>query len=293
MGRAKSVYLHVPFCEAKCPYCAFSSDVKRPGDEELYLRCLAREMSLKACAVSEADTFYIGGGTPSVLSPDGWRKLTDLIEKYFSFSKGAEVTAEANPSSMKPEHLSIWRDWRVSRVSIGVQSFDDRRLEFLGRVHSAEQAGSAVNSCLGMGFSVSLDLMFGLPGESTRDWGLDLRAASALKPHHISIYQLTVEPETRFAEKNFRLPDGYAQYRYAQWALPRAGYEQYEVASFSVPGHESRHNLNYWGDGEYLGLGPSAWSCLGGSRSKNAASLGEYAASDAGSRPEFSERPAP
>jgi oxygen-independent coproporphyrinogen-3 oxidase len=265
----------VPFCESKCPYCAFPSAVRRNGDEEIYLGAVEREMSESSHGTLE--TLYIGGGTPSVLSLASWMKLTALIEKFFNFAEDAEVTVEANPSSLKTDHLRLWRDWRVNRTSIGVQSFDDARLSFLGRTHRGAAARDSVAACLGAGFSVSLDLMFGLPHESLRDWASDLRAALALGPHHISIYQMSIEPGTPFAEENFALPEGYAQYRYAQWALPKAGYGQYEVASFARAGCESAHNLNYWADGEYLGLGPAAWSFQNGERRRNDPSLEGYA----------------
>jgi oxygen-independent coproporphyrinogen-3 oxidase len=277
MFMTNSVYLHVPFCESKCPYCAFASAVKNEGDEKIYLDALARETAVRVSSARLVDTLYIGGGTPSALSVPSWNELIALLEKFFVFSAGAEISVEANPNSLSDEHLRLWKNWRVSRVSIGVQSFSGERLAFLGRIHDARQARRAVTTCLDAGFSVSLDLMFGLPGESARDWGLDLRTAIGLNPHHISVYQLTAEPGTPFGQKHFSQDDGYAQYRYAQWRLQRAGYEQYEVASFAVPAHESRHNLNYWDDGEYLGLGPSAWSCLNGERFQNEPSLENYA----------------
>jgi oxygen-independent coproporphyrinogen-3 oxidase len=286
----KSIYIHVPFCEAKCPYCAFASAVKREGDEELYLDSLSREIGRRGQGAWKIDTLYIGGGTPSVLSPRSWEKLISLIDENFSFAPGAEVTAEANPGSLSPEHLALWREWRINRISLGVQSFDDGRLAFLGRVHSSGQARNAVESCLNSGFSVSLDMMFGLPGETLRAWMADLRAAISADPSHISVYQLSAEPGTPFAGRNFSLPEGYAQYRYAQWRLPRAGCAQYEVASFSKPGHESRHNLNYWDDGGYAGFGPSAWSYSGGERFKNAPSLDEYVINADGSPAVFRER---
>jgi oxygen-independent coproporphyrinogen-3 oxidase len=164
----------------------------------------------------------------------------------------------------------------VTRVSLGVQSFDDAELKFLGRVHSSIQAVEAVKICVSFGFDVSVDLMFGLPGQTLRGWSENLRRAASLTVGHISIYQLTIEPGTPLAARNLSLPDGYRPYRYAQWRLPRDGYEQYEVASFSRPGYESRHNLNYWADGGYIGLGPAAWSYIGGARSQNAPTLGEY-----------------
>jgi oxygen-independent coproporphyrinogen-3 oxidase len=286
----ESIYIHVPFCESKCPYCAFASAVKREGDEELYLHSLSREMKRRGKGPWKIDTLYVGGGTPSVLSPRSWEKLVSLIDENFSFAPGAEVTTEANPGSLSPEHLALWREWRINRISLGVQSFDDGRLAFLGRVHSSEQARNAVESCVNAGFSVSMDMIFGLPGETLRAWMTDLREAISADPGHISVYQLSVEPGTPFAGRNFSLPEGYAQYRYAQWRLPRAGYAQYEVASFSKPGHEGRHNLNYWDDGEYAGFGPSAWSYSGGERFKNTPSLDNYALNTAGSPVIFRER---
>ncbi len=282
MTTSSSVYLHVPFCEAKCPYCAFASAVGRAGDEELYLRAVTKEIILRRgahCASADIRTFYIGGGTPTTLSIDAWRVLIETIESAFSFSPDAEVTVEANPGSLSLDHLRLWRDWRVTRVSVGVQSFDDAELALLGRVHSRAQALDAVAACRSAGFSVSLDLMFGLPRQHLRNWARSLGEALFLRPHHISIYQLSIEPGTPFEARNFDLPDGYAPYRYAQWLLPRKGYAQYEVASFALPEHESRHNLNYWADGPYLGLGPAAWSYLGGVRTRNEPLLADYARS--------------
>jgi oxygen-independent coproporphyrinogen-3 oxidase len=163
-----------------------------------------------------------------------------------------------------------------------VQSFDSDDLKFLGRAHDSRQAVEAVEMCVSAGFKTSVDLMFGLPGEpkrAIRKWAENLRRAVGLGAGHISAYQLTIEPGTPFGGLNFQKPalgDGYLPYRYAQWYLPLKGYGQYEVASFSKPGCESRHNLNYWADGDYIGLGPAAWSCIGGVRSQNAPALGEY-----------------
>jgi oxygen-independent coproporphyrinogen-3 oxidase len=289
-GASVSVYVHVPFCESKCPYCAFSSAVKREGDEELYLDSLSREMARRRRDRGRTDTLYIGGGTPSVLSLRSWQRLISLLDENFSFAPDAEVTVEANPSSLSPEHLTLWKEWRINRISLGAQSFDDGRLSFLGRAHSAAQAKNAAESCANAGFSVSLDMMFGLPDETLRDWMTDLREAISAGPGHISVYQLSIEPGTPFASRNFSPPEGYAQYRYAQWRIPRAGYAQYEVASFALPGRESRHNLNYWRDGEYAGFGPSAWSYSGGERFKNTPYLADYASLCAGSPVVFRER---
>ncbi|MDR1481414.1 MAG: radical SAM family heme chaperone HemW [Synergistaceae bacterium] len=274
---ASSVYIHVPFCESKCPYCAFKSALKGEGDEELYIRTVAGEIALRSAETGRIETLYIGGGTPSSLSVDSWRALVDVIESSFSFSDSAEVTVEANPNSLTEGHVSLWREWRVNRVSIGVQSFSPGELSFLGRLHTAGQAADAAAICMEAGFAVSFDLMFGLPGTTIRDWAESLRRAVTLRPSHISVYQLTIEPGTPFYEKKFNLPDGYGQYRYAQWKLPKKGYCQYEVSGFALPGCECGHNMNYWADGEYVGIGPAAWSYVNGARRENAASLAGYA----------------
>lgn len=275
--KAKSLYLHVPFCERKCPYCAFSSAQVREGDEEKYLAAVAREAAARAASADVLDTLYIGGGTPTALSAPAWGRLIEILENSFSLSGDAEVTVEANPNSLSASHLGLWREWRVTRVSIGVQSTDDAELAFLGRLHTARQAADAVAAALAAGFAVSLDLIFGLPGAHLRNWARTLRDAARLSPDHISIYQLTVEPGTPFDERGFSLPEGYAEYRYAQWYLAKKGYEQYEIASFARPGQKSRHNAVYWADDAYLGIGPGAWGCLDGVRYRNAPSLDEYA----------------
>jgi oxygen-independent coproporphyrinogen-3 oxidase len=284
-----SLYVHVPFCAAKCPYCAFASAPARAGDEELYLDALEREIIARAEDSSAVSTLYIGGGTPSVLSLASWERLIEIIERGFSFSGDAEVTVEANPGSLSRGHVALWRAWRVTRISVGVQSFDDCRLKFLGRAHDAAQARAALEFCVDAAFSVSLDLMFGLPGETLRDWMTDLKTALSFGTSHISVYQLTIEEGTLFARENPELPEGYAQYRYAQWRLARAGLEQYEVAGFARPGYECRHNLNYWDDGEYIGLGPSACGFMDGTRRMNAPRLDDYAAMTLRGLPTISE----
>lgn len=280
-SRGISVYLHVPFCIRKCPYCAFSSASLRPGDEEKYLRAATAAIVARSRRENVVETLYIGGGTPSALSADAWRVLCETLESAFFWADDAEVTVEANPGSLTAAHLRIWKAWRVTRLSIGVQSFDDAELALLGRVHCAAQAADAVSACRAAGFQVSLDLMFGLPGGTLRNWARTLGEALYLKPDHLSIYQLSIEPGTPFAARypdGQGLSDGYAPYRFAQWYLPRKGYAQYEVASFARAGRESRHNLRYWADGDYIGIGPAAWGYEDGRRYRNAPSLDAYAA---------------
>lgn len=274
-----SLYLHVPFCERKCPYCAFESEVPSYGDVDNWLDLTERELKwwYKRLGRPTLKTCYFGGGTPTVLNGPQWLCLTQLIDKYFEFEPDAELTIEANPNSLKAEHLLLWQDWRVTRVSIGVQSFDDAELEQLGRLHSALQAYQAISASLASGFSVSADFMFGLPDQTFHNWARTLRDAVKTGIQHISLYQLSLEQGTQWETMPAeRLSDGYVPYRWAQWYLSQKGYTQYEVANFSKPGHESRHNINYWLEGEYLGIGPGASGYLSGWRYKNTCGLRNY-----------------
>lgn len=274
-----SLYIHVPFCEKKCSYCAFESCVPSEGQMDLWLEMLCKELEWwkKRIGRPLLKTLYIGGGTPTVLDGPQWLRLTRMIDRYFSFEGEAEVTAEANPNSLKPEHLLCWRDWKVSRVSIGVQSFDDAELEQLGRLHSSSQAFEAISASLASGFSVNADLMFGLPRQTFANWARTLHQAAHSGIHHVSLYQLTIEPGTPWEYMtDADLSDGYAPYRWAQWYMPRKGYSQYEVANFARPGHESRHNMNYWNEGDYLGIGPGASGFMGGWRYRNVSGMDSY-----------------
>ncbi|WP_294194213.1 radical SAM family heme chaperone HemW [uncultured Cloacibacillus sp.] len=285
----RSLYVHVPFCERKCNYCAFESAPPRAGDFELYLASLRKELALRRAELGRLTlgTCYIGGGTPTALPPLAWDALIETLEEYFDFAPEAEVTVEANPNSLRAEHLLAWREWRVTRVSVGVQSFDGAELEMMGRLHGAAQAHEALSAALAAGFAVNADFIFGLPHQSLENWARTLREAVRCGLSHISLYQLSLEEGTPWENLPREvLPDGYAQYRWAQWYLPRHGYEQYEIANFARAGRESRHNLNYWREGEYLGIGPGAASYINGARMKNSGLLHEYAAAlDAGRLP--------
>lgn len=274
-----SLYIHVPFCERKCNYCAFESHVPLKNETDLWLELIEKEIAwwrLRLGTV-KLNTCYIGGGTPTLLSGAQWTKLCALLEDCFDFTKCAEITVEANPNSLTAGHLLAWRDWRVTRVSVGVQSFDDAELKMLGRLHSSHEARDALSAVLAGGFSASADLMFGLPYQTLHNWGRTLREAVKSGVGHLSLYQLTLEPGTPWAGLDVSLlPDGYAQYRWAQWYLPRKGFAQYETANFAKIGLCSRHNLNYWQNGEYLGIGPGASGYLGGWRYKNHAESGAY-----------------
>ena len=273
-----SVYIHIPFCERKCRYCAFTSYAYGDAAKENYLGRLEQELAFWYSHLDgiSALTLYIGGGTPSVLSVAQWKKLAGIIEKYIDISCCAEFTVEANPNSVSQELLVLWKKIGVTRVSIGVQSLNDDELKFLGRLHNAKQALCSVENAVAAGFSVNADFMFGLPEQSLAVWQKTLEKAVALGLLHISLYQLTIEEGTPFAEMELSLPDGYEQYLFAQDFLPANGYEQYEIANFARPGFESRHNMNYWRGGDYLGAGISASGYLAGERYTNESELEGY-----------------
>lgn len=274
-----SLYLHIPFCENKCPYCAFDSFTPNEGDVGLYLELIEKEVEWWSRRLGRVtfSTCYIGGGTPTVLTGPQWLRLTGILDKYFDFQPNAEITVEANPNSLKTEHLLNWRDWRITRISLGVQSFDDAELMQLGRIHSSAQAHNALSAALAASFSVNIDLMFGLPNQTFQNWGRTLREAVASGVQHLSLYQLSFEPTSAWENKpKETLSDGYYPYKWAQWYLPRKGYKQYEIANFSKTGMESKHNTNYWREGEYLGVGLGASGYLSGWRYKNTSILREY-----------------
>lgn len=302
------IYVHVPFCRYRCPYCAFYNVRPDADREAAFLDGIAREIELwrrrGAFDGAALATLYWGGGTPSRLSDAGFRRLADLCLGIAAPVAGMEWTVEVNPGDAGAELYAAYRERGVTRVSVGVQSFDPERLRFLGRDHGGAGARDAVLAAAEAGFEdVSLDLIFNLSVEGRRAaWASDLRAALELPIHHLSLYGLTLEPETPFrrradAGERLTLEDaGYgAEYLRACRAARRRGFEHYEVSSFARPGHRSRHNQSYWTGEPYLGLGPAAHSFDGRSRWANVASLEGWAgALAAGADPrEFVEMPGP
>jgi oxygen-independent coproporphyrinogen-3 oxidase len=278
-----SLYVHVPFCVAKCGYCSFYSIPFDEAASEAWLCGVSREAG--RLAETWADriplrTVYIGGGTPSVLSVSTWERLYSALDKAFDLSGVEEFTVEANPCSLTVEHLSLWRDLPspVTRVSLGAQSLNDDSLTWLGRRHDAKTALAALEKTVSFGFDASADLLFGLPSQTLHDWRDSLRSVLAAGAGHVSTYQLTLEPGTPLGKTAPPLGDGYRFYRFAQWYLKRKGLEQYEIASFAPPGQECRHNMAYWRQENVLALGPSAWGYLDGFRYRNAQTLKEYSA---------------
>ena len=277
-GEKLSVYLHVPFCSGKCGYCSFYSAVPSAGDIEAYLESLAAELALwrDRLEAPALRTLYVGGGTPSLLSPGQWRRLILLLEALGDWGALEEATVEANPSSLSGELLELWRSSFFTRVSLGVQSLEDRELEALGRRHDSRLARDAMSRVARSGLRLAADLIFGLPGQTIRSWAASLSGVLEAGAEHVSAYQLTLEPNTPMGVQDPALPDGYPFYRYAQWFLPRRGLIQYEISSFAPAGGECRHNLAYWRQEDVLALGPAAWGYLAGRRYANPGTLDAY-----------------
>ncbi len=277
-----SVYLHVPFCVRKCPYCAFVSHVPKGGERADFPRLVERELNL-LCSDTRGkipvDTLYIGGGTPSCLGPRTWEELLKILDQHMKMLPGREISIEANPDSLRREHLALWKEWGVTRVSLGVQSLDDDELRWLGRPHDSRKAMEAIAAVLASGMELSVDLMFGLSGQTLRGWHRTVRSVLDTGLGHVSLYQLTLEEGSRWArEVPGPLADGYPLYRWAQWYLPHRGYEQYEIASFARDRKWARHNLAYWYGADVLALGPGAWGFLDGTRYWNHADTESYSA---------------
>ncbi len=268
-----ALYIHFPFCLKKCLYCDFNSLAGSPVKAEAYVDGLLQEMALRAGVLSEpasAPTLYFGGGTPSLMDPKLVGRIIDTAARLYHLASDAEITLEANPGTLSKEKLAEFRSAGVNRLSLGVQAFDDRQLEMLGRVHNASQALAAYGLARDAGFTnISIDLIHSLPGETVDMWGTELRKALALQPEHISAYALTLEEGTPLAEQAatgvVELPaetDAVRQFELTTELLQAAGYEQYEISNFARPGFRSQHNQVYWRRGCYLGFGAGAHSFL-------------------------------
>ena len=276
---ARHVYVHVPFCARRCSYCDFAIAVRRSVPVDDFVDALDRELALRGEYVAgSVDTIYLGGGTPSRLGPNGVRRVLDLVRSRFSPAPGAEVTIEANPDDVTPRDAEQWREAGVTRVSLGVQSFDDEVLRWMHRTHDARGAVNAVSALRDAGFDDwSLDLIFALPPEVKRSWTNDLRRAVDLGPPHISCYGLTMEAHTPVIRWRDRGQvheadeERYeAEFLEADGALTAAGYDHYEVSNFSLGNKRARHNSAYWRRVPYIGIGPSAHSFDGTTRRWNA-----------------------
>jgi oxygen-independent coproporphyrinogen-3 oxidase len=282
-----SLYIHIPYCVKKCPYCGFYSTRYTPKSADEFLTALRREAANYRNEYGELtfQSVYIGGGTPTVLSPVQIGRLGDAIKDHFPVPETAEFTVEANPNSVSEENLSAWLGIGANRLSLGVQSFEDNVLGILGRLHTAGQALSAFHLARTAGFRVvGLDLIYGVPGQTTTQWKTTLETAVSCRPEHLSVYSLSIDEGSLFKQEldagRFTAPDedtAADMYECSAAMLAGAGYRRYEISNFALPGSECRHNLNYWERGEYLGLGPAAWSYMKGRRYHNIAESDEYA----------------
>ncbi|HEX6266155.1 MAG TPA: radical SAM family heme chaperone HemW [Burkholderiales bacterium] len=259
-----TLYIHIPWCVRKCPYCDFNSH-ERAGalPENEYLACLFRdiEASLPSVWGRRVASIFIGGGTPSLFSPESIDILLSGVRARLQVEPQAEITLEANPGTVEASRFRGFRQAGVNRISIGIQSFDDRMLAALGRIHSAAEARKAIDAALASFDNVNLDLMYALPGQGPAMARADLEQAIASGVPHISAYQLTIEPNTVFYSRPPELPehDAAADMQIAaEEALAAAGYEHYETSAFARPARRCRHNLNYWEFGDYLGIGAGA-----------------------------------
>ena len=279
------IYLHIPFCKRRCIYCDFFSTTENEK-KETYIQARSRELELRKDYLGgeTIDTIYFGGGTPSQLEKKDFIQLFDYIYKVYSINPEAEITLEANPDDLTPEYVTMLRGLPFNRLSMGIQTFKEDTLRLLHRRHTALQAQHAYQRCREAGFqNISIDLMYGLPGETLEDWQKDLHTAINMYPEHISAYHLIYEEGTplwklKEAHKVEETDEDLSVSLFKELihTLKAHGYEHYEISNFCRPGYYSRHNSSYWTGKKYLGCGPSAHSYDGISRQWNVASLSRY-----------------
>lgn len=278
------VYLHIPFCHRVCPYCSFYKHT--PGQTPIgsFLDAILQEARNRLSAIDQKPrTLFLGGGTPSMLSPSHLRTLFAGLQELIDFSSLDEVSLEANPATFDQAKAQLFRELGVTRISLGIQSFDASVLQTLGREHSPQQARESVEILRSVGIpSINIDLMFSIPGQSREMWHDTLDQAIALSPHHISAYNLTYEEDTAFFQSLLQgevSEDEYINqemFYLAHDRLTKAGYIHYETSNYAKSDHKSSHNRGYWRGEQYLGLGPSAVSTLQRTRSKNIADTAKY-----------------
>ena len=281
-----SLYMHIPFCETKCPYCDFNTYAAIEPLMPSYVAALQSEIELwgRLLRSPRVHTVFFGGGTPSYLPAADIRHIMDTVRRAFDLTEGAEITLEANPGDFSGEKLAAYLDCGINRLSIGVQSFDDGLLNTLGRRHTAAEAIRAYRQAATAGFdNISIDLMYGLPRQSLQQWQDTLNDALQLSPPHISMYCLTLEggtPMERWVDQGSMPepdPDLAADmYLMAQDRMRDAGYRHYEISNWALAGKRSEHNLTYWRNRPYLGVGPGAHSYLGSCRFSTLKSPREY-----------------
>ncbi len=280
-----AIYIHVPFCLKKCSYCDFYSDIYNKEKKVKYIDTLKKELKFYAYKIKyrKIRTIYFGGGTPGLLTPAETAEILKSIQNYFSVEKDIEITLEANPYSLSENKIKGYYQCGINRLRLGVQSFNDKELELLGRLHNSKEALQAVKKTGQVFDNLNIDLIFALPGQKCKDWLYTLNQAIKLLPHHISTYNLEIHEDTPLGRK---IENGELEkiseeidarmYKLAGEHLAEAGYRQYEISSFAQTGYEAEHNKIYWQFAPYLGLGPAAHSFDGDNRFYNYADIDKY-----------------
>lgn len=296
MKKEFGLYIHIPFCRQKCFYCDFPSFAGREKKIDRYLQALEQEFALLRQRMHQKDgagdteskfvprTVYIGGGTPTVLDFDQMEKLLEIVQKYVTVAEAEEFTVEMNPGTVDRGKLLLLQQAGVNRLSVGVQSFDDHCLQKIGRIHTAQDAVNTIELAHNLGFgNISLDLIYGLPQQDMEILTKSVERALTLPVQHISIYGLQLEEGTAFQRMadmgKLQLPTDElveVMYDYIVEKLPEAGYQRYEISNYALPGYESKHNLSYWQDVDYLGLGSGAHSYWQGTRYENPIGIDDY-----------------
>ena len=290
------IYIHIPFCKRRCIYCDFFSTIQSEK-KPTYIHALCQELEMRKNYLEgeEIETIYLGGGTPSQLTEKELNKIFTSLYNIYKVKEDAEITLEANPDDLTPEYVSMLRRLPINRISMGIQTFQEETLKLLHRRHTARQAIEAFQRCREAGFrNISIDLMYGLPGETLKIWKEDLQQAIALHPEHISAYHLIYEEGTALwklrEEHQVEEADedlSVTLFKTLIDELKQAGYQHYEISNFCLPGLHSRHNSSYWTGKKYLGCGPSAHSFNGSSRQWNIASLDNYLKGIASGKPNY------
>ena len=274
------IYIHIPFCAAKCNYCDFNSGVAPDSIKNKYIDALCREIESFAKDGEVVDTIYFGGGTPTILVPEQLIRVLDTVRHKFSLAENCEITTECNPATINEEGFVALRAAGFNRVSIGVQSADESQLKILGRIHNFEDAKRCIADAKKAGFdNVSLDLMFGIPNQDLKNWEDTLALAIELNPQHISCYSLKVEDGTPFASMDLKIADddeSFKMYEKCVEILQKNGYSRYEISNFAKSGFESRHNCKYWKWDDFVGFGAGAYSCYMGERYSNIYDVKDY-----------------
>lgn len=296
MKKEFGLYIHIPFCRQKCFYCDFPSFAGREKKIDKYLQALEQEFALLRQRLYPKDnvrdteskfaprTIYIGGGTPTALNAPQLEKLLEIVQKYVVVAKAEEFTVEMNPGTVDREKLLLLQQAGVNRLSVGVQSFDDNCLQKIGRIHTAQEAADTIELAHNLGFdNISLDLIYGLPQQDREILTQSVERALTLPVQHISIYGLQLEEGTAFQRMadmgKLQLPTDElveTMHDYIVEKLPETGYQRYEISNYALPGYESKHNLSYWQDVDYLGLGSGAHSYWQGTRYENPRGIDDY-----------------